>query len=69
MILPSVVIVVRKFYEDDYQHYLEWLKMLCQQEKVEIWAYCLMNNHVHRVSNQTRYPIIVSQKRLCIILE
>jgi len=35
------------FCDEDYQHYLELLKEWCGQENVEIWAYCLMSNHVH----------------------
>ncbi|RKZ49676.1 MAG: hypothetical protein DRR00_17110 [Candidatus Parabeggiatoa sp. nov. 3] len=42
------------------------LKKLCKQEKVEIWAYCLRNNHVHRVSNQTRYPIFSKAETLML---
>ncbi|MCF6282618.1 MAG: transposase, partial [Candidatus Polarisedimenticolaceae bacterium] len=37
------------FCDEDYQHYLELLKEWCAQEKIEIWAYCLMNNHIHLI--------------------
>jgi putative transposase len=33
----------------DYEHYLGWRAEYCQQFGVEIWAYCLMPNHVHHV--------------------
>jgi putative transposase len=35
------------FNESDYDYYLELLKEWCDKESVEIWAYCLMTNHVH----------------------
>jgi len=35
--------------EDDYLLYLEWLKEYSDRYTLEIWAYCLMNNHVHYV--------------------
>jgi putative transposase len=38
------------FGEDgDYQQYLEWLKYYSARYSLKIWAYCLMNNHVHFV--------------------
>ncbi len=33
----------------DYEHYLGWLAEYCRRFGVEIWAYCLMPNHVHHV--------------------
>ncbi|MFC1589695.1 transposase [Pseudomonadota bacterium] len=39
------------FKTSDYEHYLELLKEECTQEKTEIWAYCLMTNHVHLIVN------------------
>lgn len=35
--------------EGDYLQYLEWLKEYSERNALEIWAYCLMNNHVHFV--------------------
>jgi len=37
------------FCDDDYLFYLELLKQWCTSEGVEIWAYCLMPNHVHLI--------------------
>ena len=37
------------FKESDYSHYLELLKEWCAAEGIEIWAYCLMTNHVHLI--------------------
>jgi putative transposase len=34
---------------EDYTRYLEWLTQYAGQYKLEIWAYCLMPNHVHIV--------------------
>ena len=35
--------------EEDYLQYVEWLKKYSDRYTLEIWAYCLMNNHVHFV--------------------
>ncbi len=37
------------FKEEDYLYYLELLKHWCDDEKIEIWSYCLMSNHVHLI--------------------
>ena len=37
------------FNEGDYEHYLELLREWCRQEGIEIWACCLMTNHVHLI--------------------
>ena len=37
------------FSDDDYVYYLELLKEWCDKESIEIWAYCLMTNHVHLI--------------------
>ena len=36
--------------EEDYLHYLEWLKKYCQEYSLKIWAYCLMSNHIHFIA-------------------
>lgn len=36
--------------DSDYQQYLEWLKYYSGKYALKIWAYCLMNNHVHFVA-------------------
>ncbi len=38
------------FADDDYQQYLALLSSSCQRSGVEIWAYCLMPNHVHFIA-------------------
>jgi putative transposase len=34
----------------DHLRYLEWLKEYAQEYSVNIWAYCLMKNHVHFIA-------------------
>ena len=35
--------------EEDYRQYLAWLKEYSEKYSLDIWAYCLMSNHVHFV--------------------
>ena len=37
------------FQEDDYREYLRLLKEQAQRWRLQVWAYCLMTNHVHLV--------------------
>ena len=37
------------FGEEDYEAYLSLLKAWCREEGIEIWAWCLMTNHVHLI--------------------
>ncbi len=38
------------FYDDDYQAYLDLMSEWCSRCGVEVWAYCLMPNHVHLIA-------------------
>ena len=38
------------FREDDYAAYVELMAEWCGQRGVEVWAYCLMPNHVHLIA-------------------
>jgi len=38
------------FCEDDYRAYVELMGQWCQERGVEVWAYCLMPNHVHLIA-------------------
>jgi putative transposase len=38
------------FCDEDYQCYLELMAEWCGAHQVEIWAYCLMPNHVHLIA-------------------
>lgn len=37
------------FYDQDREKYLELLAKHGKRKKLEFWAYCLMNNHVHMI--------------------
>ncbi len=37
------------FHEEDRTVYLAWLRQYTKKHKVEVVAYCLMNNHVHLI--------------------
>ena len=37
------------FNDDDYRYYLDLMPRFSQQSKTEIWAYCLISNHIHMV--------------------
>ncbi len=38
------------FCEADYEAYIELMAEWCDREGVEVWAYCLMPNHVHLIA-------------------
>ena len=38
------------FCDNDYMHYLQIMAELCSHWGVEIWAYCLMPNHIHLIA-------------------
>ena len=38
------------FHDRDYEKYIELMAHWCSRLKVEIWAYCLMPNHVHLIA-------------------
>ncbi|MBI4668860.1 MAG: transposase [Elusimicrobia bacterium] len=38
------------FCDEDYRLYLRLLKEWCARHTVDIWAYCLMTNHVHLIA-------------------
>jgi putative transposase len=41
------------FCADDYRAYLNLAAQACREAGVEVWAYCLMPNHVHLVASPT----------------
>jgi putative transposase len=41
------------FNDEDYQSYLKLMSEWCLKYQVEIWAYCLMPNHVHLIAVPT----------------
>jgi len=38
------------FHDDDYQAYLTLMSEWCSKYQVQVWAYCLMPNHVHLIA-------------------
>ena len=38
------------FCDDDYEAYLDLMSEWCRKCNVEVWAYCLMPNHVHLIA-------------------
>jgi putative transposase len=45
------------FQDEDYRQYLNLMAEWCKRHNVEVWAYCLMPNHVHLIAasrNQQR---------------
>lgn len=38
------------FQEEDYQAYIRLMGEWCQKFHIEIWAYCLMPNHIHLIA-------------------
>ncbi|MFH1096014.1 MAG: transposase, partial [Candidatus Desantisbacteria bacterium] len=38
------------FCQEDYELYIELMREECRKSGVEIWAYCLMPNHVHLIA-------------------
>jgi putative transposase len=38
------------FFDGDYEAYINLMSEWCKKYKVEIWAYCLMPNHVHLIA-------------------
>jgi len=37
------------FCEDDYRYYIDLMSEFSRQSGTEVWAYCLMPNHIHLV--------------------
>ncbi len=42
------------FTDEDRRAYLSLLRRACQRHGVEVWAYCLMRNHVHHIAVPAR---------------
>src|SRR5512139_2387395 len=38
------------FSDDDYRVYAGLMAVWCREFRVEVWAYCLMPNHVHMIA-------------------
>lgn len=49
---------------EDYQHFIDALDVACQGNKMSIFAYCLMSNHVHLLAEETNESISHPVRRL-----
>jgi putative transposase len=38
------------FSDEDYRYYIAGMAESCRRNGVEVWAYCLMPNHVHLIA-------------------
>jgi putative transposase len=38
------------FQDEDYQSYIQLMAKWCARFQVEVWAYCLMPNHMHMIA-------------------
>jgi putative transposase len=48
------------FRDKDYQQYLKWLEAYRKEAQLEVYAYCLMGNHVHLVAVPHREDSLVA---------
>jgi putative transposase len=56
-IIPNVVGNMRRqtfFSEENYAAYIEFMAEWCGKYAVDIWAYCLMPNHIHLTGGSIR---------------
>jgi len=44
--------------QQDYTQYLKWLKQYSAKSSLQIWAYCLMGNHVHFICVPCRHDAL-----------
>jgi len=56
------------FNDDDYRTYLSLTEKFCRESQTQIWAYCLMPNHVHLVmvpahEDGLRKPLAAAHRR------
>ena len=52
------------FYDEDYQLYIQLISRFCVSARIEVWAYCLMPNHVHLVvvpNKQTNLALAIGE--------
>jgi REP element-mobilizing transposase RayT/DNA-binding transcriptional regulator YiaG len=52
--------------EDDKKRFLETLKRMKEQGEYVLFAYCIMNNHVHLLIKEEKDSIQRSMKRICV---
>jgi putative transposase len=52
------------FNKEDYQAYLELMAEWCGVRQVDIWAYCLMPNHIHYIYGKGVSPLLLWTKTI-----
>lgn len=50
--------------DDDYERFLNTLIRYCQKSSCEIYAYCLMDNHIHLLLKEGLEPLATTMKRI-----
>ncbi len=50
--------------DDDYERFLNTLIRYCRKSKCEIYAYCLMDNHIHLLLREGQEPIATTMKKI-----
>jgi putative transposase len=50
--------------EDDYERFLNTLIRYCRKSKCEIYAYCLMDNHIHLLLKEGQEPLATTMKKI-----
>jgi len=50
--------------DDDYKRLLNTLARYCRKSNCEIYAYCLMDNHIHLLLKEGQEPIATTMKKI-----
>ena len=50
--------------DDDYERFLNTLSRYCRKSSCEIYAYCLMDNHIHLLLKEGQEPLATTMKRI-----
>src|SRR6056297_2247099 len=50
--------------EDDYERFLNTLTRYCRKSSCEIYAYCIMDNHIHLLLKEGQEPLAITMKRI-----
>ena len=51
-------------FDDDYERLLNTLTRYCRKSACEIYAYCLMDNHIHLLLKEGQEPIATTMKKI-----
>ena len=50
--------------DDDYERFLNTLTRYCRKGNCEIYAYCLMDNHIHLLLKEGQEPLATTMKKI-----